>query len=325
MKTVAAYVTLVLLWSGSYLAIHYILQVYPPFLAAAARIGIALLIFLPLAARHRFGLQHGGTRLILPALLSGLLTMGIAWALLFWGEQQVAPAVVAVLNAAQPLMTLVAAPFVARAQPRAGTIQRFGILLGFGGVALVFSPQLRGSDPGALLGMLAILGMAMSYGVAAHLTRTLTQQWNGPVLFCWQASASVPLLLGLSWGNGEAWPALASVFARPTASIALLYLGLGSTALAFLLWYYLLRHVGSAVASTVTYCMPVFSVLLDALFLHRIPPASVLLGAAIIVGSVVLARHPAKPASAGDRHHPMPTKYGSTDIQPLTACAGGAK
>ncbi|MBI4239196.1 MAG: DMT family transporter [Deltaproteobacteria bacterium] len=316
MKTSAAYLTLTLLWSGSYLAIHYILQVYPPFLAAAARIGIALLILTPLAMRHRFGLPDRA-RLIGPALLSGLFTMGLAWALLFWGEQQqVAPAVVAVLNAAQPLMTMLTAPFLARRQGQFSAMQRFGILLGFGGVATVFSPQLQGSDLGALFGMLAILGMAASYGIAAHLTRTLTQQWSGSVIFVWQASASLPLLLGLSWWNGEMWPTTIAVLARPAATVGLLYLGLGSTALAFLLWYFLLRRVGSTIASTVTYCMPVVSILLDSLFLHRLPPLPVLVGATVIVGSVILARH-------------RPTwKTAMTATPPRcstrVACAGGA-
>ncbi|TPW18930.1 MAG: hypothetical protein FD126_3194 [Elusimicrobia bacterium] len=74
----------------------------------------------------------------------------------------------------------------------------------------------------------------------------------------------------------------------PAAIGAILYLGLASTAVAFLIFFKLIRDWGSLRASAVTYVMPVVTLVLDQLFFGRWPRPSEAAGAAVVLTGVLL-------------------------------------
>jgi drug/metabolite transporter (DMT)-like permease len=74
----------------------------------------------------------------------------------------------------------------------------------------------------------------------------------------------------------------------PAALGAVLYLGLASTAVAFLIFFRLIRDWGSLRASAVTYVMPIVTLVLDQLFFGRWPRPSEAAGAAVVLTGVLL-------------------------------------
>lgn len=287
---VIAYLFTALSWGGSYLGIRYVVAVLPPVFGAMLRVALAGVIISLLTARDvRASLRK--PLWVLFTIFTGFFSMGMAWALLFWGEVQVAPALSAILIGATPIFTTLVLPLVDRSRP-VTRYQWWGVALGFSGLLLIFAPQLHGESTGTLPGMLAVLGCAISYGIGTTLQQSITKIFSGRVVLAWQAVGALLILIPVSHYT-ETWPTFHYLTEQHAALFSLLYLSTCSTAIAFVCWFYLIREIGSVRTSTITYCSPLVSVLLDTFWLHLIPAWNVLIGAAIIIASVRLTQRKA--------------------------------
>lgn len=274
-------------WGGSYLAIRYMVEAFPPIFGAVLRVACTAVIMAAwLRAREGRWVLRG--RYWGYGALVGIFSMGLSWGLLFWGELHVAPAVSAILVATTPIFTALFLPLIDRRIPL-GPRQRFGIPLGFLGVVLVFVPHLGAERHDTMWGLLAVLATAVLYGIATALQQPLSRRVGAQRALLWQCIGALLCLVPLSW-LAEPWPTWAALAGASRGLWALLYLTICSTVLAFQGWYYLIRMKGSVVASTVVYCAPVVSVLLDALVLRTVPHWSALVGATIIFASVALTQ-----------------------------------
>ncbi len=285
---IVRYLLVTLFWGGSYLGIHYVVEIFSPVVGSLLRVALALGLMLVYA-------RLGGYSLRLPrpvrrmSIAFGILSMGIAWPLLFWGELHVAPAVAAILIGATPLFVKISLCVV---QPRAHwhARQAAGLLIGFLGIVCVFSPQLlHGETHAELLGLLAILLAALLYGISIALIELVPTSASATILFIWQALGALAVLVPLACITGG-WPSLDVWRSAQAATVSLIYLSVCSTALAFVFWNQLIRNWGGVVASTATFVVPVVSLLLDAFVLRQIPDWPVLTGAAIISTGIALVR-----------------------------------
>jgi len=273
-----------LFWGGSFLAIKESVEVFPPFMAAAMRVGVATLIMLVLMF-YRKG-ERVPRNIRLSMLANGLFTLGFPWALLFWGEQYVAPAIAGIINASTPLFTVLIATLVVRNE-RAHWNKWLGVILGFFGVIIIFAPKVAAGAGSDLKGMLAILGMAISYGVGIVWLKSLTNRVAPANAFFYQGTGALMFLVPLSllvewnalmntgWGSSSGW-------------VSIFYLGVFSTALAQLMFFIVIRDLGSVTASAVTYIPPVIAVVLDRIVYGRFIGADALIGAAVVLIGVRL-------------------------------------
>jgi drug/metabolite transporter (DMT)-like permease len=222
---------------------------------------------------------------------------------LFWGEKRISPGLAGIINGTVPIWTFVFGLLVGNGE--AFTARKTsGLLLGFAGIAIICSPMLSfGGTGGELAGTAAVFLMAICYGVGTLLTRSLL---SGAAKVDFRANAyhqncaSVVFLVAVSF-FAEPWPALHAVFASPAAVISIVYLGVFSTALAFLIYFHLIREWGAVRASAVTYVVPIVAVFWDYVFFRNVPSAFEIVGVAAVLSGVVLLHAPSVTKLAPER------------------------
>lgn len=252
------------IWGSSYLWIKIAVQEVGPTTLVAFRLlfGLLGLLIVLAFARPRFPVTRG-TWVALAVL--GTTNTAIPFILISWGEQFVDSAVASILVGTVPLFTLVIAHFALH-DDRMTLTRLVGLLVGFAGVAVVMGRDVEaGSARANLLGQLAILAASFSYGGSSVLARRFLRQVD-PIV---QAFVPLAVAEALSWGAVSLTELPLQVPARPITWLALAWLGLLGSCLAYLLYFQLIHAVGPTRATTVTYVSPVVGVILGIAFLSE--------------------------------------------------------
>ena len=209
----------------------------------------------------------------------GLLNNVLPFVLIVWGQHRIASGLASILNATTPLFTVLVAHLLTPDE-KLTALKVAGVLVGFAGVAaMVGSDALNGLGGGALA-ELACLAAALSYAFAGIFGRRFRRMNVAPLATAaGQVSASTVLLLPVMLLIDRPW-----TLAAPHAAtwVAVLGLGLLSTALAYVLYFRILATAGATNVLLVTLLVPVSAILLGALVLgERLLPRHVL-GMALI-------------------------------------------
>jgi drug/metabolite transporter (DMT)-like permease len=286
------FILLASFWGGSYVAIKFVVALVPPFFSAALRVGLSA-FFLWLI----FRLSKKNIRLPMnirwKVWVVGLFTIGIPFAFVFYGERFVTAGLTGIVGSTVPLwafaLTLI---FYRDAQPF--SLQKLlGLIIGMLGVVFVFWPSLGTADAKqSIIGGLAITAMAISYAIGALLTQHLLSAKNKEKIsfyanvFHQNISAFVFLfLISLLF---EHWPHY-SIFAHNHSLwIGFLYLSLFSTAIAWIIYFYLIQEEGAVKTSSVAYLIPVMTLLWDFLFFHNVPKLFEIYGIVTILAGVMM-------------------------------------
>lgn len=220
----------------------------------------------------------------------GLLNCALPFTLIAFSELRLTVSLAAVLNSTTPLFTVLIAA-LSGGQPLAmRTI--LGVLLGILGVAVLVGagPLTLTLDLG--IAVLASLLAALCYGgatvyAARHLTGLAPIQASVAQLSSAAVLLAIPAMVTL--------PTSVPSFTAVGALLALIVL---STSVAYLLYFSLLRRIGSTGTASVTFLVPVFGSLWGALFLHEPFTSGMLIGMVLILLSVglVLRSSARKPA-----------------------------
>ncbi|MGY0020691.1 DMT family transporter [Streptomyces sp. cg35] len=276
---------LALLWGSAFLWIKVALEHgFSPVEVTVLRcaIGAVTLLVLALGARQR--LPRGRTvwgRLVVAALFCNALP----FALFSIGEQTVDSGVAGVLNATTPLWSLLIGLLLG-SERGLSPARLAGLVLGFGGTALIFAPWQRAGL--ASWGALALLAAAVSYAVAfAYMGRKLAGHGAGSV------AVSAAQLLTATGLTASALPVTgigAPGSVDVTGVAAVLILGVLGTGVTFYLNYRLIEDEGPTSAATVGYLLPVVSVGLGALVLDEALSPRVIAGMAVVLAGVALTR-----------------------------------
>jgi drug/metabolite transporter (DMT)-like permease len=284
-----------LLWGGSFFFAKIALGGFPPLTLVFGRVAIAALALVLLARATGVALP---ARAAWPALLvMGALNNAIPFALIFWGQQAIASALAAILNATTPLFTVLVAHAFTRDE-RLTPARLFGVGLGFAGAVATIGPDALGGLGVALAAQLACLGAALSYGFAGVWGRRFRGQ---PPLAtaAGQLVASSVLILPLAVAVDAPWTL---AMPPPGAWAALVALALASTALGYVIYFRILATSGATNVLLVTFLIPVGALALGAGFLgERLEPRHGLGLALIALGLAVLDGRPLKRGSPGTK------------------------
>ncbi|HYQ65545.1 DMT family transporter [Actinophytocola sp.] len=274
---------LALVWGSNFLWIKVSLDAFSPTQVTAARMVLGALVLLTVIAVRREALPRDFTvwaHLVVAALVANV----IPYLLFAVGETRVDSGIAGALNATTPLWTLVLA-FAVRQSTRLRLLQVVGLVLGFVGSLLIFTPWDAGSVDA--LGALYCLLAALSYGISyLYMSHYLTPRNLSPTVLSTSqliaASVLTAATLPLDSAEAPAWSV--------GPWLALAVLGVIGTGLAYVINYALIRTEGPVGASVVTYLVPVASVVLGFLVLDETAPLLSLLGVATILIGIRLSR-----------------------------------
>jgi drug/metabolite transporter (DMT)-like permease len=167
-----------------------------------------------------------------------------------------------------------------------------GVAIGFLGTGILIAPDLIGQPLRATtIGALAVAGAACSYAVAALVQRRRLRGVSPLQVGFWQLALTAPLALAL------ALPTMGATHLHVASIAAMLFLGVGGSGIAFLLYYFMMNTLGATRATTVTFLLPVTAVFWGASLLREAITISILAGMVVILLGVFLTSRPRRPAA----------------------------
>ena len=283
----ASYTAVYLIWGSTYLFIHFADETLPPFLMAGTRFvtaGALLYIWARLHNAARPGRRHWRSAAIVGLLLLVGGNGGVVFA-----EQVVPSSLVALLISTVPIW-IVVLDWARPAGVRPTLSTGLGLVLGFAGVALLIGLDTGQKSPGGSINPLygsIVLFAAISWAAGSLYSKTAKMPdkpllGNGMEML---AGGIILLVLGIATGElGQVH--LRSISARSV--LALGYLIIFGSLVAFTAYIWLLQHAPVARVATYAFVNPVVAVLLGWAFDREQLTGRTLLAAAIIVAGVVV-------------------------------------
>ena len=292
MKSRLVWLFLCCIWGSTWLFIKLGLTDLPPLTFAGIRFVIAATILFSLIAVRRVPLPNHKRDWLLLAV-TGVLSFSLNYGLVFWGEQYISSGLAALLQSTLPAFGLVIAHFYLPGERM--TLPRIvGVLLGVLGVGVIFSNQLQVSGPRAVWGSAALVGSAFCAAYANVLVKRYGLNLQPSVLAAGQMLFGlIPLLLiGIPLEGNPLkyhWTGI--------AVIALFYLAIVGTVVAFLLYYWLMHNMDVTKTMLIALVTPVVAVILGMLVLKEELHWRTLIGGAMIISglSLIVLRRGRKP------------------------------
>jgi len=284
------FITLGIIWSSSFLWIKIGVQELGPMALVSFRMLFGAITAVIIAVQQKSEWPRDRKTLISFAIL-GPTSLAIPIFFISWGEQTIDSAVASILNATVPLFTLIIAHFWLH-DDKMTVPKVVGLLIGFGGIIVLFSEDLLAGAHSNVIGQLAVVLASLFYAGSAVFARKATAHVVG------LARGALPLVTAsiFIWIVGPLAEKPFLVPQLPITWIAALWLGVLGSGVAMLMFYYLLHEIGPTRASLVTYLFPVGGVILGVLFLNEHLSWQLLAGTALIIASLAVVNYKPKTA-----------------------------
>lgn len=283
---------LAFLWGSSYLFLKIAVETIPPITLIAFRAGIAaLLLTLIVFVRGESFPRDRKTQsqLLVQAFLNGIG----AWTVLAWGQQYIDSSLASVLNSTSPLFVFFITLFVTRHEAT-NALKLLGACLGICGVILIVGTDALAGLGQQVVAQLAVLSGAVMYAFASiygQKFRHLSPLVTAAATMSWCAIVLLPCALVLE----QPWtldPSSKSLWAALTLSVF-------CTALALLIYFRLLRTLGSIGTASQSYLRAGIGVILGVIVLGETITLVVACGIVVAIVGVVLINLPNKTKGAG--------------------------
>jgi drug/metabolite transporter (DMT)-like permease len=268
------------LWGGSFFFNGVVLRELPPLTLVLLRVTIAAIILLPLlwVYRIRFPADLSGWK---PFFAIAFLNNILPFCLIVVGQTYIPSGLASILNATTPLFTVLV--MAAAGDEKLHMRRVAGVVTGLIGVVILHG-QALGFQSGEGIGILLCLTAAFAYGLSALYARRKLSDSPPLATATFQMLASSLMMI-----------VIAAVFERPwqlsmpglTTWLAILGLAALSTALAYIVFFQILRRSGSTNVMLVTLLIPVTAILLGYLVLGERVSLHEIIGA-LVIGSALL-------------------------------------
>ncbi len=241
------------MWGGSFFFNGVVLRELPPFTVVFLRVTLAALMLLPLLwlYRIRFPDSLPGWR---PFISIGLLNNVLPFSLIVVGQTYIPGGLASILNATTPLFTVLVMAIAGEEKLSARRIA--GVIVGLIGVVILHGDGL-GLESGEGVGILLCLAAAFSYGLSALLARRLLSDSPPLGTATFQMLASAAMMTIVAGLVERPWQ-----LPMPGLSTWLAVIGLAalSTALAYIVFFQILRRSGATNVMLVTLLIPVTAI-----------------------------------------------------------------
>jgi drug/metabolite transporter (DMT)-like permease len=260
------------IWGASFLFMRIAATDFGPFALVEVRLALGAMILTPFLWRARASFTP---QTILRLAGIGLINSAIPFVLFAWGAER-APAGIGAITNAMTVMFAALVAFAFYGEP-IGRRRLIGMVVGFAGVVVLASD--RSSGDGVLSAAVAGTTAAACYGIGVNLVRRYLAGIAASSVAAATLLCASLLMLPFAIGTWPTHPLAARVWLSATL------LGLLCTGAAFVIYYRLIGRIGASRAATVTYLVPLFSVLWSwAILSEGLTPRMAIAGGLILTG-----------------------------------------
>lgn len=224
-------------------------------------------------------------------LFLGIFQISLPYGLVFWAEQYISSSLAAVLFATMPFFVVIFAHILV--DEKLTRLKAIGVIASFIGLILIFWKDItvpQGLTANfSLYGGLAVVGSAVSGALANVVGKQHAEEIDPAANVLVQSLTGTVVLSSLGFVTEEN----AVLNLTPASVLAVLYLGIVGSALAFVGMYWLLTKTTATNVSLVTFITPILALLLGWVVLQEIPDPNVGLGAMLILAGIYLTIKPA--------------------------------
>ena len=217
----------------------------------------------------------------------GIINLVIPFFLIAYGVQKVQSNLAAILMASTPLTAAGLAHFFTKNE-KINLAKSIGVLIGFSGIIFLFSDNILINEGNIFSAFLILFGSCF-YVVGGLLTLKISDKKNENVtasILIWGTLILMPISLFLE----KPW----NLTPRLDSTFALIYLGIFSTGIAWLLRFYILKHNGLVFQAQVAYLIPIFGVILGFLILNEAITSKVILSLITVIIGIYLVKKGSK-------------------------------
>ena len=279
---IGAFAAIYLLWGSTYFAITLGLKSIPPFLLMALRSFCGGIVLLAMNGRL---IASVPLRIWAMASLCGLLFFVGCHGVLAFAQQSVPSGVAAIVLATIPFWILLI-DFLFPGDQHAKPLALLALIPGFFGVGLVAWQNVEQAGIN-ILPIVWLLLAALSWSAGTVLSRRMSSETSAILLSGMQLSIGGGVLFAISWLTGEIQHFRPSDVS-PTSLAAALWLIVSGSVIGFVAYNWLLENVSTSLVSTYTFVNPVIAVLLGTLVLGEPFSRMMLLGAGLVIVSVIV-------------------------------------
>jgi drug/metabolite transporter (DMT)-like permease len=213
----------------------------------------------------------------------GVVNIAIPFSLITFAEKAVDSSLAAVINGAVPLFVIVIAAIFLRGEQI--TVNRLvGLVVGFVGVAVLVGLDVTNLGSADAVGELALVGATISYAVGAVYARAHIHGLRPMIPALFQVFFGLVVISVLAIATEHPFASIPA----PEALLAIVWLGLLGSGLAYLCFFRILQRWGATRTSLVAYLLPVFGIALGAIVLSEPIAPSTLLGTVLVIGGIAL-------------------------------------
>tara|TARA_B100000965_G_scaffold83227_1_gene66981 strand:- start:545 stop:1438 length:894 start_codon:yes stop_codon:yes gene_type:complete len=275
-------VTLALIWASAFFNIKIATYSFGPITIAFFRIFLGAIPVIILCQIKKIKIEAFSKDWLWFASI-GFINLVIPFFLIAYGVQKIQSNLAAILMATTPLSATILAHFFTENE-KFNWLKSVGILIGFFGIVFLFSDKILINDENIFYALSILLGSTF-YVIGGILTLKISNKKNENV------TASI-----LIWGSIIVFPV--AMYFEPTwnlsprldSMIALLYLGVFPTGIAWLLRFNILKTNGLIFQSQVAYLIPIFGVILGFLFLNELITSKVIVSLSLVILGIYLVQ-----------------------------------
>ena len=275
-------VTLALIWASAFFNIKIATYSFGPITIAFFRIFLGAIPVIILCLIKKIKIEAFSKDWLWFASI-GFINLVIPFFLIAYGVQKIQSNLAAILMATTPLSATILAHFFTENE-KFNWLKSVGILIGFFGIVFLFSDKILINDENIFYALSILLGSTF-YVIGGILTLRISNKRNENV------TASI-----LIWGSIIVFPVVMyfeqpwTLSPRLDSMIALLYIGVFPTGVAWLVRFNILKHNGLIFQSQVAYLIPIFGVILGFLFLNELITSKVLVSLSLVILGIYLVQ-----------------------------------
>ena len=268
---------LALIWSSAFFNIKIATYSYGPITISLGRVFFGAIPVLLLCLYKKIKIEAFSKDWHWFAMI-GFINLVAPFFLISYGVKSVQSNLAAILMSTTPLSSTVLGHFFTKNE-KFNFIKTFGILIGFSGIIYLFSDNLLINDNNFISALLILLG-STCYVIGGVLTLKISKKKNENVtgsILIWAIIMLIPLASFIE----KPWNLNPSI----ESTISIIYLGIVSTGLAWLLRFRILKNNGLIFQSQVSYLIPIFGMILGYIFLKEMITAKIIVSlTAVLIG-----------------------------------------